>query len=78
MIKILKSIKNLVSPSYWAEKIGNKSGLYTKAKNSKLRRWVDNLDPKAWLLWQLIVGAIFFIFIELLLNQIGMTILPWK
>ena len=78
MIKILKSIKNLVSPSYWAEKIGNKSGLYSKAKNSRLRRWVDNLDPTAWLLWQLIVGAIFFIFIELLLNQIGMTILPWK
>ena len=78
MIKILNSIKYLVCPSFWAEKIGNKSGLYSKAKNSRLRRWVDNLDPTAWLLWQLIVGAIFFTIIELLLNQIGMTILPWK
>ena len=78
MIKILKSIKNLVSPSYWAEKIGTKSGIYDQAKNSKLRKWVDNLDPTAWLFWQLIVGAVFFILIELLLNQIGMTILPWK
>ena len=37
MKKILKAIKDLVSPGYWAEKIGTNSGLYTKAKNSSLR-----------------------------------------
>ena len=78
MIKILKSIKNFVSPGYWAEKIGNKSGLFNKAKNSSLRKWVDNLDPMSWLVWQIVVGAIFFTVIELILNMIGMTIIPWK
>ena len=78
MKKILKRIKNLVSPGYWAEKIGNKSGLYSKAKNSSLRKWVDNLQGWKWWAWQLIVGGVFFILIELILNTIGMTILPWK
>ena len=78
MIKILKCIKNFVSSGYWAEKIGNKSGLFNKAKNSSLRKWVDNLDPMSWLVWQIVVGAIFFTVIELILNMIGMTIIPWK
>lgn len=78
MIKILKCIKNFVSPGYWAEKIGNKSGLYSKAKNSSLRKWVDNLDPMSWLVWQIVGGVIFFTVIELILNTIGMTMLPWK
>ena len=78
MKKILECISNFVSPSYWAEKIGNKSGFYDKARNRNLRKWVDNLDPMSWLVWQVVVGAIFFTIIELLLNQIGMTILPWK
>ena len=78
MKKVLTFISNIVSPSYWAEKIGNKSGLYDKARNSNLRKWVDNLDPISWLVWQVVGGAIIFTIIELLLNQIGMTILPWK
>ena len=78
MKKILKGIKNFVSPGYWAEKIGNKSGLYKQANNSSLRKWVDNLQGWKWWAWQLIVGGVFFILIELILNTIGMTILPWK
>ena len=78
MIKILKCIKNFVSPGYWAEKIGNKSGLYSKAKNSSLRKWVNSLQGWKWWVWQLGVGIIFFISIEILLNMIGMTIIPWK
>ena len=78
MKKVLTFISNIVSPSYWAEKIGNKSGLYDKARNSNLRKWVDNLDPMSWLVWQVVGVLIIFTIIELLLNQIGMTILPWK
>ena len=78
MKKILKGIKNLVSPGYWAEKIGNKSGLYSKAKNSSLRKWVDGLQGWKWWVWQLVVGGAFFILIELILNIFSMTILPWK
>ena len=32
MIKFLKALKNWTSPSYWANRIGEKSGLYDKAK----------------------------------------------
>ena len=78
MKKILKAIKDLVSPGYWAEKIGNKSGLYKQANNSSLRKWVNSLQGWKWWVWQLGVGIIFFILIEILLNMIGMTIIPWK
>ena len=34
MIKLLKLLKNIIDPSYWANKIGNKKGgVYEKAKN---------------------------------------------
>lgn len=78
MKKILKGIKNFVTPGYWAEKIGNKSGLYKKAQNSSLRKWVDNLEGWKWWVWQLGVGVLFFKLIELILNIFGMTMSPWK
>ena len=43
IIKKLKGIKNVADPNYWASKIGEKSGLYDKARNSKTRQWVDSL-----------------------------------
>ena len=33
MIKFLKRLKNAVSPDYWANRIGEKSGLYDKARS---------------------------------------------
>ncbi len=77
IIKLLKGLKNVVSPNYWAEKIGEKTGAYDKARNSKLSTWASNLDGWMWWLWQLGVGLIFFIFIEIILNMFGMTLLPW-
>tara|TARA_B100000287_G_C20050815_1_gene550339 strand:+ start:266 stop:502 length:237 start_codon:yes stop_codon:yes gene_type:complete len=78
MVKFLKALKNFVSPSYWAEKIGRKSGLYDKAENSKLRKWADSLEGWQWWVWQLGVGFLVLIVIEALLNTFGMTILPWR
>ena len=78
MIKFLKALKNFVSPNYWAEKLGNKSGLYDKAENSKLRKWADSLEGWQWWAWQLGVGLLAFVVIEALLNSLGLTILPWK
>ena len=50
-------------------------GLATK---SPIRKWA--LEQTGWKFWfyQLIIGGIFFIIIEILLNKIGMTMLPWK
>ena len=39
LVKILKGIKNTFDPNYWAERIGEKSGVYDKARESKLATW---------------------------------------
>ena len=78
MIKLLKILKNILDPNHWAEKIGNKSGIYNKAMKSPMRKWA--LELTGWKFWcyQIIVCGIFFIILEYLLNLIGMTILPWR
>tara|TARA_B100000287_G_C20471406_1_gene717411 strand:+ start:580 stop:819 length:240 start_codon:yes stop_codon:yes gene_type:complete len=78
IIRFLKSLKNWVDPNYWANRIGEKSGAYDKARNSKIRKWADSLEGWQWWVYQLGVGILVFAVIEALLNQIGMTILPWK
>ena len=78
MVKFLKALKNFVSPSYWAEKIGDKTGLYDKAENSKLRKWADSLEGWQWWTYQIVGGILFVVVIEWLLNQVGMTMLPWR
>ena len=78
MIKWLKKLKDVVDPNYWAEKIGEESGLYDKARNSKTRQWADSLTGWKWWLYQIVGGIIFVIIIEYLLNLVGMTMLPWR
>ena len=55
-----------------------KEYLYNKAKQSPIRKWALSLTGWRYWFWQLVVGGIFFIWVELLLNLIGMTIIPWK
>ena len=55
-----------------------KNYLYNIAMKSPLRKWTLSLTGWKWWIWQLVVGGIFFFIIELLLNLIGMTIIPWK
>ena len=55
-----------------------KKYLYNIAMKSSLRKWALSLTGWKWWAWQLVVGGMFFIIIEYLLNQIGMTIVPWK
>ena len=55
-----------------------KQYLYNLAMQSPIRKWALSLTGWKWWVWQLVVGGIFFFIIELLLNLIGMTIIPWK
>ncbi len=55
-----------------------KQYLYNKAMQSPIRKWALSLTGWKWWVWQLIVGGIFIIIVEYLLNLIGMTIIPWK
>ena len=75
---LLQGLKDSVDPNYWASKIGQKSGAYDKAKNSKLRKWALNLKGWKWWAWQIIVGGGMLVILEIGLNYIGMTMLPWK
>jgi|TARA_B100000035_G_C20915718_1_gene516127 hypothetical protein len=78
MRKILEWIQNVVDPNYWATKIGEKSGLYEWAMKSPLRKWALSLTGWKWWFYQIVVCGIIFLIVEWLLNQIGMTMLPWK
>ena len=55
-----------------------KQYLYNKAMQSPIRKWALSLTGWKWWAWQLVVGGVFFTIVEYLLNQIGMTIIPWK
>ena len=55
-----------------------KNYLYGIAMKSPLRKWALELTGWKWWVYQLIVGGIVFFMIELLLNQIGLTMLPWR
>jgi|TARA_B100001564_G_C20452525_1_gene584129 hypothetical protein len=55
-----------------------KQYLYNKAMQSPIRKWALSLTGWKWWVWQLVVGGVFFIIVEYLINQIGMTIIPWK
>ena len=74
----LIKIKEWTDPNYWASKVGESSGLYDKARNSKTRQWADSLEGWKWWAWQIGGGLIGVIVIEYLLNMIGMTMLPWR
>ena len=75
---LLQGLKDSLDPNYWASKIGEKSGAYDKARNSNLRKWALNLKGWKWWAWQIIVGGVILVIIEIGLNYIGMTILPWR
>tara|TARA_B100001057_G_C22262693_1_gene723823 strand:- start:212 stop:448 length:237 start_codon:yes stop_codon:yes gene_type:complete len=78
MIKLLKKLKDIVDPNYWASKIGDKSGLYDKAEKSSIRKWALGLEGWKWWAWQIGGGILFVVIVEFLLNKVGMTILPWR
>jgi len=52
--------------------------LYNLAMKSPIRKWALSLTGWKWLAWQLIAGGIFFVILEILLNLIGMTMIPQK
>ena len=55
-----------------------KKYLYGLAMKSPLRKWALSLTGWKWWFYQIVVCGIIFTILELLLNQIGMTMLPWR
>ena len=52
--------------------------LYDKAMQSPLRKWALGLTGWKWWFYQIVVCGIMFVILELLISQIGMTMLPWR
>ena len=65
---LLKGLKDSMDPNYWAEKIGEKSGAYDQARNSKMRKWADSLTGWKWWEWQIVGGLLFVVVAEFFLN----------
>ena len=55
-----------------------KEYLYGLAMKSPLRKWALSLTGWKWWFYQIIICGIIFLFMEYLLNKIGMTMIPWK
>ena len=65
-------------PGKMMEKLGNKTGAYDKAHNSKLAQWSRSLTGWKWWAWQIGGGLVFVVVAEFVLNLIGLSMLPWK
>ena len=55
-----------------------KEKLYGYAMKSSVRKWALSLTGWKWWVWQGVVGLLCFSIAEVLLNKLGMTIIPWK
>ena len=75
---MLKMLKNIVDPNYWANKIVNKTGAYDKADKGKLSKWSRGLSGWKWWAWQIGGGLIILFVAEFVLIFIGFSMLPWK
>ena len=79
MIRLLKLLGNIVDPSWWTDLIGEKSGLYDRArKPNKFKEW--KLKQPLWK--QFFIEVLMFTLIALAfepdLNMLGMSLLPLR
>ena len=38
--------KDIIDPQWWANFIGNKTGLFQRASNNPYKRWLETLPPR--------------------------------
>ena len=79
IIRFLKLLGNIVDPSWWTDLIGEKSGLYDRAKKpNKFKEW--KLKQPLWK--QFFIEVLMFTLIALafepVLNLLDMSMLPWR
>ena len=49
--------KDIIDPQWWANLIGNKTGLFQRARNNRYRRWLETLPMKKKIAIELGVGV---------------------
>ena len=72
--------KNVIDAQWWANFIGNKTGLFQRARNNRYRRWLETLPPRKKIAVELGVAIPLMILIDhyILMPYLGMAILPWN
>ena len=90
IIKFNKQIKWLLTPliwlkdildvQWWANLIGNKTGLFQLARNNPYRRWLETLPMKKKIAIELGIGVPLLILMDhyILMPYLGMAMLPWN
>ena len=72
--------KNIIDPQWWANLIGNKTGLFQRARNNRYRRWLETLPPRKKIAIELGVALPLMILMDhyILMPYLGMAMLPWN
>ena len=60
--------------------IGNKTGLFQRARNNRYRRWLETLPPRKKIAIELGVALPLMILMDhyILMPYLGMAMLPWN
>ena len=72
--------KDIIDPQWWANFIGNKTGLFQRARNNRYRRWLETLPPRKKIAIELGVAIPLMILMDhyILMPYLGMAMLPWN
>ena len=72
--------KDIIDPQWWANLIGNKTGLFQRARNNRYRRWLETLPPRKKIAIELGVALPLMILMDhyILMPYLGMAMLPWN
>ena len=73
-------LKDILDVQWWANLIGNKTGLFQRARNNPYRRWLETLPMKKKIAIELGIGVPLLILMEhyILMPYFGLAILPWN
>ena len=43
-----------------------------------MKKWIDSLTGWQWWAYQIVAGVAFFTILELIVNLVGYSVLPWR
>ena len=73
-------LKDILDVQWWANLIGNKTGLFQRARNNRYRRWLETLPPRKKIAIELGVALPLMILMDhyILMPYLGVAMLPWN
>ena len=72
-------LKNVLDVQWWANFIGNKTGLFQRArKPNKFKEWKSKQPLWKQAFIEILLLTLIVLAFEPLLNMVGMSMLPWR